>query len=193
LKLGKILLAVGLVGVVWALVGVPMVARAAEKSPADLLAEAAKLCEAHNYEGALKRLQKIDRAALGFFDKGKYDALLEDTQKAVAGKAADDKAFAEGKEALSKKQFATAIKKLSQAAESPYLDADKAGPAKGLLRLARARPRPSSRPALFSTRPPPTSRPATPTPPARRSSRSGRWTSTSPASTALPWRTSSRA
>ena len=137
MKLGKILLAVGLVGVVWALVGVPMVARAAEKTPADLLAEAAKLCEAHNYEGALKRLQKIDRAALGFFDKGKYDSLLEDTQKAVTGKAADEKAFAEGKEALSKKQFATAIKKLSQAAESPYLEADKAGPAKGLLRLAR--------------------------------------------------------
>ncbi|MFO8013007.1 MAG: hypothetical protein R6X20_06835 [Phycisphaerae bacterium] len=137
MKLGKILLAIGLVSTVWALVGMPAAAEAAEKSAADLLAEAAKLYEAHNYEGALKRLQKIDRAGLGFFDKGKYDTLLEDTQKAVIGKAADEKAFAEGKEALSEKQYATAIRKLSQAAESPYLEADKAGPAKGLLRLAR--------------------------------------------------------
>jgi len=137
LKSGKMLLAVGLVGAVWALAGVPMAAGAAETAPDDLLAEADKLYEAHNYEGALKRLQKIDRAALGIFEKGQYDTLLENTQKAVTAKADDEKAFAEGKEALSNKRYATAIAKLSQAAESPYLEADKAGPAQGLLRLAR--------------------------------------------------------
>ncbi len=137
MKLGKTLLVVGLVGLVWAMVAGSGAVQAAEKSAAELLDEATRLYEAHNYEGALKRLQAIDRAGLGFFDKGKYDALLEDTQKAVTGKAADEKAFAEGKEALSEKQYATAMRKLSQAAESPYIEADKAGPAQGLLRLAR--------------------------------------------------------
>ena len=138
MKPGKMLLvAVVLVGVAGALVGEPVAAGAAEKSPADLLAEADKLYQSHNYERALKRLQKVDRAALGFFEKGKYDTLLEGTQKGITAKAADEKAFAEGKEALSKKQYATAIRKLSQAAGSTYLEADKAGPAKGLLRLAR--------------------------------------------------------
>jgi len=137
LKLGKIVLLVGLVGLVWALMGGPLAARAAQKTPTGLLDEARTLYQAHNYEGAMKRLQQIDRAALGFFDKGKYDALLQDTQKAVTHKAADEKAFAEGKEALSKKHYAEAVAKLSQAANSRYIEADKAGPAMGLLRLAR--------------------------------------------------------
>jgi len=125
----------GVLGAVW--IGGAVAAGAAEPSAADLLAEARKLYQAHNYEGALKRLQQIDRASLGFFDRGKYDALLKETQKGVAGKAADEKAFAEGKEALAQGRYATAIAKLTQAAKSPYLEADKAGPAEGLLRLAR--------------------------------------------------------
>jgi len=137
LRLGNLLLAVGLVVALMSFMGTPLAVQAAEKSPADLLADARKMYDAHNYQGALKRLQSIDRDALGFFDKGKFDALLGDTQKGVTGKAAHEKAFAEGKEALANKQYATAIAKLTLAAESEYLEADKAGPAKGLLRLAR--------------------------------------------------------
>jgi len=137
MKRGKILVAVGVMGVVLAIVGSPMAAQAAEVSPKQLLDEAEKLYAAHNYDGALKRLQQVKPADLGFFEKGTYKSLLEKTQKAVTGKAADEKAFADGKEALSKKRFGTAVEKLTQAANSKYLDAEKAGPAKGLLRLAK--------------------------------------------------------
>jgi len=43
-------------------------------------------------------------------------SLLDKAQEAVTGKAADEKAFADGKEALSKKRFGTAVEKLALAA-----------------------------------------------------------------------------
>ena len=137
MKLGKIVMVVAVLGVALTIAGSHIAAQAAETSPKQLLDEAKKLYAAHNYDGALKRLQQIKRPDLGFFEKGSYDSLLDKAQKAVTGKAADEKAFADGKEALSKKRFGTAVEKLTLAANSKYLGAEKAGPAKGLLRLAR--------------------------------------------------------
>ena len=134
MKLRPIMLVVAVVGL--GLVLVAGVSPAAT-SPKQLLEEAKSLHAAHNYDAALKRLRQIKRDDLGFFEKGGFDSLLSKTQRAVTGKAVDEKAFADGKEALSKKQYATAVEKLSQAASSPYLEADKSGPAKGLLRLAQ--------------------------------------------------------
>ena len=137
MRLGKIMMVGAVMGVALVVVGFQLVAQGAEVSPKELLKQARTLYDAHNYDGALKRLQQIKPADLGFFEKGGYNSLLDKTQKAVTGKAADEKAFADGKEALSKKRFGTAVEKLSQADRSKYLDAEKAGPAKGLLRLAQ--------------------------------------------------------
>ncbi len=137
MKLGDIVLAVGLVGVVLAALVCPITAQGAETSPKQNLEEAQKNYSAHNYEAALTRLQQIKRADLGFFEKGSYDALLAKTDKAVKGKAADQKAFTEGKEALNGKQYAVALPKLSQAASSEYLGDQDREPAKALLQLAK--------------------------------------------------------
>jgi type II secretory pathway component GspD/PulD (secretin) len=110
--------------------------KAAAPSPQQLMEEARKLYAAHNYDAAMKRLQPINPDQLGLFERGAYQGLLADTQKAVEGKPADEKAFADGKAALDQKNFALAVAKLTQAANSPYLEDDKAGPAKGLLQLA---------------------------------------------------------
>ena len=83
-----LLVVVVLLGGLGGLMGVPQAVLSAEKAPADVLAEARKLYDAHNYEGALKRLQGVDRTQLSFFDKDSYDKLLDSTQKAIAGKAA---------------------------------------------------------------------------------------------------------
>ncbi|MBE3135135.1 MAG: hypothetical protein IMZ55_16840, partial [Acidobacteria bacterium] len=137
MKLRKIMLAVGLLGVMLASVATPLIAQAAEVSSKQQIEDAQKLYAAHNYEAALNRLQQVKRADLGFFEKGTYDALLAKAEKAAKGQAADQKAFAEGKEALTKKQYAAAIEKLSQAASSEYLGETESGPAKALLQLAK--------------------------------------------------------
>ena len=136
MKLGDIVLAIGLVGLVLAALVCPIAAQGAEATPKQNLEEAQKNYSAHNYEAALNRLQQIKRADLGFFEKGTYDALLAKTDKAVKGKAADQKAFTEGKEALNSKQYAAALPKLSQAASSEYLGDQDREPAKALLQLA---------------------------------------------------------
>ena len=131
------MLAVGLVGMLLAVAASQLLAEATGVAPTkQLLDEARKLYAAHNYDGALRRLQQVDRADLGFLEKGTFDSLLKNTQKAVEGKAAAEKAFTEGKDALEKKRYATAIDRLSVAAGSEYLEDEKSGPAQGLLQLA---------------------------------------------------------
>jgi len=135
----RILLAVGVAGV---LVGAVAVAVAAQTEDATtLLREAEKLHKLHKYDAALKRLDQIDRDTLGFWDKGKYDSLLEKSRKAVEAKAADQGAFAQGKEALEKGRLATAVEQLKSAANSAYLDERERDQAKGLLRVAEQRHR----------------------------------------------------
>jgi general secretion pathway protein D len=131
------MLAVGLVGMLLVLVASQIVAQGPTAAPKQLLDEAKTLYAAHNYDRALERLKQVDRAGLGFFEKGTYDSLLDKTKKAIEGKAADEKALADGKDALSKKNFAVAIEKLSQAAKSPYLPDEGATNAKALLRVAK--------------------------------------------------------
>jgi colicin import membrane protein len=101
-----------------------------------LLAEARKLYEVHKYDAALKRLDQVDPAALNIFEKGTYKSLREDSQKAIEAKAADEKAFAEGKEALTKERTATAVEKLSQASASSYVDEAMRQEAKSRLKVA---------------------------------------------------------
>ena len=136
MKLGKMMLAV--VGVVAVLALAASMLRAETAlTPKQLIDEAQRDFTSHNYDGALKRLQQVDRNALGLLDKGGYDSLLANTQKAVEGKAADEKALAEGQGALTRKDFAAAVKQLSQAASSEFLGDEKIGQAKGLLRMAQ--------------------------------------------------------
>ena len=87
MKLGKIVVVVAVLAVALTIAGSHIAAQVAETSPKQLLDEAKKLYAAHNYDGALKRLQQIKRPDLGFFEKGSYDSLLDKTQKAVTGKA----------------------------------------------------------------------------------------------------------
>ena len=135
----RILLAVGVAGV---LVGVVAVAVAAQAEDATtLLREAEKLYKLHKYDAALKRLDQIDRDTLGFWDKGKCDSLLKKSRKAVEAKAADQGAFAQGKEALEKGRLATAIEQLQSAANSTYLDGRERDQAKGLFQVAEQRHR----------------------------------------------------
>ncbi|HUS44957.1 MAG TPA: hypothetical protein VM219_02880 [Phycisphaerae bacterium] len=135
----RILLAVGVAGV---LVGVVAVAVAAQAEDATtLLREAEKLHKLHKYDAALKRLDRIDRDTLGFWDKGKHDSLLEKSRKAVEAKAADQGAFVQGKEALEEGRLATAVEQLKSAANSPYLDERERDQAKGLLQVAEQRHR----------------------------------------------------
>ncbi len=145
MKLSKALLAVGLVGMLFGVMATAVVAAngnggAAPAAPAPsakhLLDEAKKLYAAHNYEGALKRLQAANRDQLGVWDKASYDSLLAKAKKAGPAKAADAKALDDGKAALEAKQFATAVAKLSQAKSSDYLEAGDTQKAKSLLLLA---------------------------------------------------------
>jgi type II secretory pathway component GspD/PulD (secretin) len=135
-------MAVGLVGLI---VGMAAAVYAADAGATgangataqQLMDDARKLSVAHNYEAALKRLQQVNRDQLGFWDKGAYESLVKQTETAIAGKAADEKAFADGREALNAKRYATAIAKLSQAADSKYLEDEKVGPARSLCVLAQ--------------------------------------------------------
>jgi len=138
LKLGKMMLAVGIVGLMLAMaVSYGLAANGTATSPKALLDEAKTLYAAHNYERALDRLKAIDPKALGFFEKGTYDSLLSKTQKAIEGKAADEKALTDGKEALAKKSYAVALEKLAQAASSDYLADEQSQQAKALLAVAK--------------------------------------------------------
>ena len=137
-KSATILLTAVVFGVLVGAVAQPV---AAQEGPAEtskvLLDEAKKLYAVHKYDAVLKRLEQIDRASLGFFEKGSYDSLIEKSKKAVVQKAEDEVAFDEGKEALTQDRPGTAIERLSQAAGSPYLDGDKREVAKGLLEVAK--------------------------------------------------------
>ena len=142
MKLGKIVVAVAVVGMWLVLAVAPGVAangegavtaKAAPAPTASQLVDKAKtLYAAHNYEAALKQLQQVKRDDLGLFEKWGYDSLLSKTEKAIPAKAADEKAFAEGREALTKGRFATAGAKLSQAAKSDYLTGEQTSQAKAL-------------------------------------------------------------
>ena len=138
MKLGKMMLAVGVVGLMLAMaVSFGLAANGTATSPKALLDEARTLYAAHNYERALDRLKAIDPKALGFLEKGTYDSLLSKTQKAIEGKAADEKALTEGKEALAKKNYAVATEKLAQAASGDYLADEQSQQAKALLAVAK--------------------------------------------------------
>jgi type II secretory pathway component GspD/PulD (secretin) len=109
-------------------------AAAAAPSASQLIDEAKKLYAAHDYAGALKRLQAVKTGDLNFFDKTfTFDPLLSKTEKAVPAKAADEKALAEGNEALGKGKFVAAAEKLTQAADSDYLAAEQSTQAKAML------------------------------------------------------------
>ena len=72
-------------------------------APQQLIDEAKKLSAAHDDQGALKRLQAVKTGDLNFFEKTfTFDPLLAKTEKAVPAKAADEKALADGNEALGK-------------------------------------------------------------------------------------------
>jgi general secretion pathway protein D len=146
LKSAKFVIAAGLLTLVLGCVvasavaapaAAPAPAQAAAPSPGQLMDEARKLYASHDYQGALARLQKIDRAKLGWFEQVfSYDPLMNKVQGAISGKAADQKAFDDGRAAYEAKRFAAAVAKLSQASSSEYLEPDKAGAARALLQLA---------------------------------------------------------
>ena len=137
MKLRKMMLAAGFLGVLLVMVVSQIAAQENTATPKQLLDEAKKLYAAHNYEGSLKRLEKVDKAKLGVFEKWDYESLLGKTKKAVEGKAADEQALAEGKTALNEQNYSVAVEKLSQAANSGYLEDEKRGLAKGLLQVAK--------------------------------------------------------
>jgi tetratricopeptide (TPR) repeat protein len=131
------MLVAALVGMVLALIGSQMVAQGPTPTPKEILAQAKTLYAAKNFDRALERLKQVDRAALNWLDRGGYDRLLENTKRAIDGKAADEKAFADGKDALAKKNFKAAVEKLSQAAKSEYLADEMGTQAKALLSVAK--------------------------------------------------------
>ena len=137
MKLRKMMLAAGFLGVLLVMVVSQIAAQENAATPKQLLDEAKKLYAAHNYEGSLKRLEKVDKAELGVFEKWDYESLLGKTKKAVEGKTADEQALAEGKTALNEQKYSVAVEKLSQAASSGYLEDEKRGLAKGLLQVAK--------------------------------------------------------
>ena len=137
----RMVLTLGVLGM-WLAAGA--VAIAAEAEPAtdtQLLSEAERLYGGHKYDAALKRLNQINRDALGFWDKGKYDSLSAKSQKAVEVKAADEQALADGQQAMDNQRLATAVERLTVAANSPYLEDDKRDTARGLLQVAQERHR----------------------------------------------------
>ncbi|MCX5648986.1 MAG: hypothetical protein NTX40_07815 [Planctomycetota bacterium] len=141
MKPARMLLIIGIVGVLLSAEAISIAAEAELPTADQLLSEAARLYDGHKYDAALKRLNEIQRDTLGFWDKGKFDSLLSKTQKAVGAKAADEQALAEGQKALDTKRVATAVESLSQAANSAYLEDDKRDQAKGLLQVAEERHR----------------------------------------------------
>jgi type II secretory pathway component GspD/PulD (secretin) len=106
-------------------------------SAKQLLDDAKKLYAAHDYAGALGRLERVKADQLGFFENIDYKSMLDKTKTAVTAKADDEKAFDAGRQAYESKNFAVATQKLAQAASSDYLEADKATAAKGLLAKAK--------------------------------------------------------
>ena len=145
MKSAMIVIAAGLVSLLLGLVVASAVAapaaapaQAAALSPGQLMDEARKLYASHDYQGALGRLQKIDRAKLNWFQQVfSFDPLMNQVQGAISGKAADQKAFDDGRAAYEAGRYGTAVPKLSQAASSEYLEPDKAGAARALLQLAQ--------------------------------------------------------
>jgi len=138
LKSSKILLVAVVCGVLVGALVLPMLAQDdPAKTSKVLFEEAKKLYAVHKYDAALKRLEQVDRNALGWLERGAYDSLLEKTRKASVQKQSDETAFDEGKTALTKNQFGTAVERLTQAAGSSYLDGDKREMAEGLLAVAK--------------------------------------------------------
>jgi general secretion pathway protein D len=147
LKSAKFVIAAGLLTLVLGCVAASLAAapaaapapvQATVLSPGQLMGEARKMYASHDYQGALARLQKIDRAKLGWFEQVfSFDPLMSQVQGAISGKAADQKAFDDGRAAYEAKRFPAAVAKLSQASSSEYLEPDKAGAARALLQLAQ--------------------------------------------------------
>jgi Flp pilus assembly secretin CpaC/tetratricopeptide (TPR) repeat protein len=143
LKLIRIMLVVSVVGLAVApVLAATSPASTPAKAEAPLTAtqmvdKAKTLYAAHNFEAALKQLQQVKRDDLGFFEKSGYDSLVSKTEKAIKGQADDTKALAEGKDALGKEKYATAIDKLSQASKSDYLGSEQTSQAAGLLVQAK--------------------------------------------------------
>ena len=123
----------------------PVAEKPAEKAPAKPAApsakqrvdEAGKLYDAKNYDAAMKQLNAANRSQLNLFEKWGYDSLRSKIAKAVAGKAADEKALADGQAALEAKKYSTAVAALSQAAGSDYLAKDQQAEAKALQAKAQ--------------------------------------------------------
>jgi type II secretory pathway component GspD/PulD (secretin) len=144
LKLARVVIVVALVGLFlgaaaqgWAAPANAAPATAKGLSASQVLGEARKSYAAHDYEGALRRLEQIKADELGFFERMDYKSMLDKTRNAIPAKAADEKAFADGRQAFEGKNVAMAVEKLSQAAASDYLETDKTSAAKGLLAQAR--------------------------------------------------------
>ncbi|MBE3097477.1 MAG: hypothetical protein IMZ44_10160 [Planctomycetes bacterium] len=144
MKLARVVIVVALVGLFlgaaaqgWAAPANAAPATAKGPSASQVLGEAKKSYAAHDYEGAMKRLEQIKADELGFFELMDYKSMLERTRSAIPAKAADEKAFADGRQAFEGKNVALAVEKLSQAAASDYLETDKTSAAKGLLAQAR--------------------------------------------------------
>jgi len=145
LKLARIIFALVLVGLMVGAAAMvyaaPATTGAAAKpngtSAKQLLDEAKKLYAAHDYTGALGRLEQVKPDQLGFFENTDYKSTLDKTKTAITAKAADEKAFDAGRQAYESKNYAVAAQKLAQAAASDYLETDKASAAKGLLAKAK--------------------------------------------------------
>ncbi|MCX5676147.1 MAG: hypothetical protein NTX87_14160 [Planctomycetota bacterium] len=144
MKLARVVIVVALVGLFlgaaaqgWAAPANAAPATAKGLSASQVLGEARKSYAAHDYEGALRRLEQIKADELGFFERMDYKSMLDKTRSAIPAKAADEKAFADGRQAFEGKNVAMAVEKLSQAAASNYLETDKTSAAKGLLAQAR--------------------------------------------------------
>jgi type II secretory pathway component GspD/PulD (secretin) len=145
LKLARIIFVLALVGLMVGAAAMvyaaPATTGAAAKpnsvSAKQLLDEAKKLYAAHDYTGALGRLEQVKPDQIGFFENVDYKSTLDKTKMAITAKAADEKAFDAGRQAYESKNYAVAAQNLAQAAASDYLEADKATAAKGLLAKAR--------------------------------------------------------
>jgi len=65
---------------------------------AELMREVERLFTAGNYKAAQRRLEWIDRAAVGYWDRGKYDALRTRVREAVESMSKEQRAAAETRE-----------------------------------------------------------------------------------------------
>ncbi|MCX5654097.1 MAG: hypothetical protein NTY65_05545 [Planctomycetota bacterium] len=145
MKLARIVFALALVGLMVGAAAMVYAAPANSGAAAkpngptakQLLEDAKKLYAAQDYAGAQSRLGQIKPDQLGFFEGIDYRSMLDKTKKAAGAKAADEKAFDDGRQAYESKNYAVANPKLAQAASSEYIERAKSDAAKGLLSKAK--------------------------------------------------------